>query len=846
MQAIRQDLSYSLRQLRRAPGFTLTAVLILALGIGANAAIFALVHAVLLRNLPVTDPATIVRLGDRQDCCVSSGTPEGDDYSLFSYDLYKHLQANAPEFEQLAAVQSATWKMTVRAGKPDAIAKAVPSEFVSGNYFQMLDLSPFAGRLLAPADDLPGAPPVAVISYQTWQRDYALSRSIVGSTFFFKTHPVTIVGVTPPGYYGDRMSSSPANFYLPFSLEPIVTQSSLLHVKSANWVYILGRVKRGTALAPLQAKLSGHLRQWLGANLPQYQEQVLQKSLAATHLVLTPGGAGIATMQEEYASGLRLLMTISAVVLLIACANLANLVLVRSIGRAAETSLRMALGAQRARILRQMLTESLVLSTLGGLVGLAVAYAGTRMLLTLAFPNSPEMPVHASPSPAVLGFAFSLSLLTGVVFGLAPAWVTARAQPAEVLRGANRTTRTSSSLLQRSLVVLQVALSLVLLVGAGLLSTSLNKLEHKNFGLETENRIVLHIDAESAGYKPDQLQALYNLIEEKLHAIPGVQRVGLATYSPLEGDNWGQGVFVQGRPEPGPLEDIYSSWSRVSPEFFDTIGDHVLRGRGIVAQDTATAPGIAVVNQTFVKKFFSHGEDPVGVRFGTNSVKTSGDFTIVGVVNDVQYHDPRETPRPMYFRPLLQLQASDPTGELRSLHMGAIMLQTRGPVDGLESQVRRTLAGINSNLPVEDYRTFAEQIGGQFTQERLIARLTFWFSGLALVLASVGLYGITSYTVAGRTSEIGIRMALGADRGSVVVMVLRAAMLQTAIGLSIGVPIALLSVRLVQSQLYGVSGHDLSVLAVAILALTLSALVAGLIPARRAAAIDPMQALRSE
>jgi predicted permease len=846
MHTLFQDVRYALRQLSRSPGFTITAVLILALGIGANAAIFTLVHAVLLRNLPVANPNMLVRLGDSQDCCVRGGMPNDDDFSLFPYDLYKHLQARTTDFEQLAAVQSATWKMTVRGSKPDAVAQGLSSEFVSGNYFQTLGLMPFAGRLLSPADDQPNAAPVAVISYQAWQRDYALDRSIIGSTFFFKTHPVTIVGVTPPGYYGDRLSAAPANFYLPFALEPTLTQPSLLHAKTESWVYILGRVKPGTALGPLQAKLSGMVRQWLLANDEKYQKQDASKHVAATHVILTPGGAGITTMQHAYARGLRILMSISALVLLIACANLANLMLVRATGRATETSLRMALGAQGSRILRQMLTESIVLSTLGGLAGLAVAYLGTKMLLALAFPDSPALPIQASPSFVVLIFAFSLSLLTGVLFGIAPAWIASRAQPADALRGSNRATQGKASFLQRSLVVLQAALSLVLLIGAGLFSKSLGKLEHQDLGLQTANRIVIHIDPESAGYKPGQFDGLYREIDARLGAIPGVQKVALASYSPLGDDLWGDGVVIQGKPRPGPDADTFAAWARVSPKMFDLIGQRVLRGRGITAQDIPSAPGVAVVNQAFVKKFFKPGEDPVGSHFGTGEMNSAGDFMIVGVVNDVNWVDPREPVTPMFFLPLLQLAASDPSGDTRGLHVSTIMLQTAGPIDGLESQVRRALASINANLPVDQYQSFEDQIALQFVQDRLVARLTMLFSGLSLVLASIGLYGVTSYTVAHRTSEIGIRMALGADRRSVLGLVLREAMQQAALGLALGLPVALLCVRFIKTQLYGVEGHDPIILLAAMVALLLSATIAALIPARRAATIDPMQALRTE
>ncbi len=845
MQTLIQDFRYALRQLKGAPGFAATAILTLALGIGANAAIFTLVHAVLLRNLAVADPKTLVRIGDRDDCCVNNGIPDGNDYSLFAYELYQHLQAGAPEFEHLAAMQSGDERMTVRGSKPDALAKSTRSEFVSGNYFLTLGLKAYAGRLLLPADDQPNAAPAAVLSYQAWRDDFALDPTLIGSTVIVNTHPVTVVGVTPPSFYGDRLQTRPSSIYLPFSQEPVMDVSPFLHDRRANWVYILGRIKPGVALAPLQARLGARLREYL-ATLDPYQKADEQKDLAASHVVLTPGGAGIANMQQQYASGLHLLMAISALVLLIACANIANLLLVRGMARAGETSLRMALGAQRRRLLRQLLTESLVLSTLGGLAGLAVAYAGTRLLLSLAFPDSPSLPIDASPSVPVLLFSFALSLITGLLFGIAPAWITSRAQPADALRGANRTTRDGSSLLQRSLVVLQAALSLVLLVGAGLMSKSLGNLEHQHFGFETEGRMVVHIDPEGAGYKTTQLQALYTEIENRFSALPGVQRVSISLYSPMEGNNWGEGAFIEGRPEPHSGQEISASWVRVSPDFFDLIGQRVLRGRGITAQDTATAPPVVVVNQAFVKKFFPNGEDPIGKRFGTSGVKSSTDMAIVGVVNNVVYNDPHDPLRAMYFRPLLQAARTDPEHDVRSMYANNFMLQLKGPAPGLEEQVRRTLASINPNLTVEDYSTFEHQVGGMFNQERLLARLMQLFGVLALVLASVGLYGVTSYTVARRTSEIGVRMALGAGRASVVGMVMRGALLQAGLGLALGVPIAYLGVHWIKSQLYGMAGANLYVLAGAVLVLAFASALAGLIPARRAASIDPMQALRTE
>lgn len=850
MNRLMQDIRFALRQLRKSPGFTITAIITLALGIGANAAIFTLVHAVLLKNLPVTDPSVLVRVGDNDDCCVNGGMPDNNDYSIFASELYTHLRDNTPEFEQLAAMQAgiSNGSITARSSRAGDLPKPARGEMVTGNYFQVLGLKPYAGRLLIPSDDVIGAPTGVVMSYQAWQRDYGSDPSVVGSTFTLNTYPVTVLGITPPAFYGDRMSDSPPDFYIPMVLEPQfgpAHPTSLLHNRGANWLYLLGKIKPGTDRAALQARMSASLRNYL-ATLDLYRRKDAAKGLANSHVVLTEGGSGIANMQQEFGKGLQLLITVSALVLLIACANIANLVLVRGMARRAETSIRMALGAQRTRLIRQMLTESVVLSCLGGLAGLVVAYGGTKLLLSMAFPQATSLPIQASPSPAVLAFAFGLSLLTGLIFGIAPAWVTSHSQPAEALRGSNRTTGDHSGWLQKSLVILQAALSLVLLVGAGLMAKSLNKLENQNFGVETENRYVAHFSPENAGYKQEQLPALYDRIVEGMHQIPGVEKASLSLYTPLEGNNWGEGVFLQGRPEPHVGDNVGASWLRVGPEYFDIVGHHVLRGRGITEHDTATSTPVAVVNESFVKKFFSHGGDPIGAHFGISGMESAGDFEIVGVVSDIKYVDLRRPVRAMYFRPLLQVAHTKPEEDIRSLYAGAIMLKTKGQVDGLESQIRRTLASIDPNLTINRYETFSAQIRGQFNQERLIARLTLMFGLLALILASVGLYGVTAYSVARRTPEIGVRMALGANRSSVVAMVMREAMLQALIGLALGLPVAWMCARFVQSQLYGVGGHDATVLTIAVAVLAFAASAAGLIPAQRAASTDPVKALRTE
>jgi predicted permease len=838
-----QDVRYALRQLRRTPAFTVTVLLTLALGIGANAAIFTLVNAILLKNLPVADPRSLVRLGDKNDCCVNSGTSDTGDYSLFSTDTYEQLKKNAPEFEDLAAMESGFGYRPIIARREgsQAMARSVAGEFVSGNYFRTFGLQPQAGRLLLDADDLQGAPFTAVMSYEAWQNNYAGDAAVVGSTFWVNTKPVTIVGVAPRGFYGDRLSSAPPEFYLPIQSMQSLANAPYVRDPETQWLYIVGRVKPGVATDGLQAKMSALLRQVFAS----YKAFSLEKDkplLAKAHVTLTPGGAGIQDLQEQYASHLHLLMGIAGLVLLIACANIANLLLVRGMGRRTEMSVRTALGAMRGRIVRKLLTESLLLAGMGGIVGLVVAYAGTRMLLMLAFPGAENVPIDASPSLTVIGFACGLSLVTGVLFGVAPAWIAAQAKPADALRSGARTTATGASLLQRGLVVLQAALSLVLLVGAGLFSQSLNKLQRTDMKLETKNRYIVHINPQAAGYSTTHLEALYRTMEERFHSLPGVAKVGIATYTAMEDNNWTNEIQIQGQSN----LTFSASFVKANAEYFDSVGTHVVMGRGIGPQDTSTAPPVVVVNRTFVKDLFKDVSNPIGRRIGRPG--SPGDFEIVGVVEDTAYTSVRWKDHRMYFVPMMQRYASDkePIENDTSLYAGAIVLQTERPMDDMEKLARTTLGSINPNLTIVMFQTFDQQIAGRFTEERMIAHLTILFGALALLLAAIGLYGVTAYAVVRRTPEIGIRMALGAERGGVIAMVLRAAMIQVALGLTIGIPVALICVRFVKSQLYEITNADASVMAGAIVTLTAAAFIAGIIPARRAASIDPVQALRTE
>jgi len=842
MTTLFQDLRFASRQLLKTPAFTVTVLLTLALGIGANAAIFTLVNSVLLRSLPVVDPAMLVRVGDDPEaCCVGSGWAKDGNYSLFPTEAYEQMKRNAPEFEEVAAIQAGfTFRpVTVRRDGPDTLPKSVMGEYVSGNYFRTFGLRPYEGRLFTDADDTKGAPMTAVISYATWQRDFAGDPKVVGSTFWVNTKPVTVIGVAPKGFYGDRLVSTPPDYYLPVETMPEIMGASYVHDPDTNWLYIVGRMKHGTAMAPLQEKLSAALRQALLKTKLNFTTGEGKSRFARTHVTLTPAGAGIQWMQSAYGDQLRLLTWIAGLVLLVACANIANLLLVRGMARKVEMSVRAAMGAGRGRIIRQLLTESVLLSGLGGLLGLAVAYGGTRMLLKLAFPREQGVPIEASPSWEVIGFALGLSVVTGVLFGVAPAWLASRAQPADVLRSGARTTVSGATKLQKVLVVLQAGLSFVLLVGAGLFAQSLRKLESIDMKLDSRNRYIVHINPQAAGYKPQQLEALVREIEERFHAVPGVVKVGTTSYTPMEDNNNGWGWKVQGIPN----VIHQASTLRVSPEYFDSVGTKVLMGRGVGIGDTSTAPPVAVVNQAFAKKFFGNN-NPIGRRIGSDN---PNDYEIVGVVDDTVYTSVRWTDHLMVFVPTMQRPTSAvPIETDGSLYIGAVVIETDRPMSEMETIARRTLAGINPNLTVVKFQTFDEQIADRFTQERMLSRLTMMFGVLALLLAAIGLYGVTAYTVVRRTQEIGIRMALGADRSGVVGLILRAAMVQAFVGLAIGVPVALLCVRFVKSQLYQVTKVDAGVLLGALAVLGVAAAVAGLIPARRAASIEPMEALRME
>jgi predicted permease len=845
-EALLADLRFGLRQLRRAPGFTATALATLALGIGATTAVFTVFDAVMLKALPVREPAELYRVGDAPNCCVTSGLE--DDWTLFSFPLYQSLREHTPEFRELAAFQAGRMRLSTRRSGAATPAEPASGELVSGNYFSMFGIGAFAGRLLAPADDVPGAAPAAVLSYHAWERRYAPDASLVGSTLVVNGQPFTLVGIAPRGFFGDTLRPDPPDLFIPIADEPLLSRESSLRDRAdAAWLELIGRIRAGARPAAAEARMTGGLRQWLLARpgLSAKERQGIPKQ----RLTIVPGGGGIAVLKTELARGLDLLLALSALLLLIACANVANLLLARGTTQRGQIAVRLALGAGRGRVLRQKLTESLLLALAGSAAGLLVAFGGTRALLALAFEGAHHVPISPLPSLPVLGFALLLALLTGLAFGVAPAWFAVRFDPGETLRGGGRSTRDRSALPQRSLVVFQTALSVLLLAGAGLLSRSLARLEAQDFGFATAGRLFLRIDPTLAGYSPERLPQLYRQLEQRLGALPGVERVGLAQYTPLN-NRWTGLIYLPGRPQPAPgAEPDYAAWERVSPPYHEAIGQPILRGRPLAERDGAGAPRVALINEAFARKFLP-GQDPLGKRFGTSEPADTAEVEIVGVVGDAKYNRPSRPAEPMYFLPLAQSNASrDPLvrhTDLRSHYIGAIVLRLAAGSPVMGGAVRRALAEIDPDLTVLEVTTPAADIHQELNQERLLARLTGCFGLLALALAAIGLYGVTSYSVARRTPEIGIRMALGADRGAVVRMVMGGVCRQLGLGLAIGLPAVLAGGRLIASQLFGVRSWDPPALLTAATVLVVAALVAGLVPAQRAATIDPLPALRTE
>ncbi len=852
MPSLPASLRYALRQFRLSPVFTAAAVLTLALGIGGTTAIFTLIHAVMLRSLPVSDPGRLYRVGEGDDCCVEGG-PQ-DQWGMFSFALYERLKTQTPEFEEVAAFQAGRWRLSVRRQGVESAARPLRSEYVSGSYFSTLGVRAFGGRMLTPEDDTPASAPVAVLSHRVWETTYAADPSVVGSTFVVEGHPFTIIGVAPPGFFGETLQSDPPDIWLPLQQEPMLDgQGGLLHQSISAWLRMIGRLRPGASTAGMAPRLTGALRQWMqyDSGYPSNWMPDVIKMLPKQVINVVPAGAGVAVMKEEYGRSLQILLAVCGMVLLIACANVANLLLARGVARRGQTAVRLALGATPRQIVGQALTESILLAIGGAIAGLLVATGAARLLLALAFHSAHFLPISATPSIAVLAFAFALALVTGIIFGAAPAWLATRTDPADALRGSGRGTRDRSTFARKALLVVQATVSVVLVAGATMLGRSLNKLEHQDFGYKVQGRVEVDINNPPSSYTQPRLAALYRQLEEQLNRMPGVQGSGLALYNPLT-DNWGELIMVDGHPAGQFNGESGASWDRVSADYLQNWGMPILRGRAFTAADNETTAPVAIVNEAFVKRFFKSNEDPLAQHFGLDMPQYAKTFTIVGVVHDAKFAGwgLSRPAHPMFYVPLAQnVDYQDDILkklEMRSHFISGIMLVTNLSPGALEPLLTRTLAELDPDLTINSIRTMEQQVELSFDEERAVASLAGLFGIVALVLAAVGLYGVTAYTVAQRTNEIGIRMALGADRPTVIQLVLRGAFKRVLAGLILGLPLAVGAGRLISAQLYGVSSWDPLALTVAAVALAICSFFAAIIPANRAASISPMNALRIE
>ena len=831
-----KDVRYAVRMLARQPAFTLVAVLTLALGIGANTAIFTLFDAVLLQSLPVREPNRLVLFDDSMSSGTSTGSVPVGRWTLFSHESYQFLRDQRLPFESLAALRSGETAVAVRLpGLSGQQAERAQAHLVSGSYFAVMGVDAAMGRTFAPEDDRPNAAPVAVISYQFWSDRLHSDPAIVGKTAIVNGTSVTIAGVAPREFFGERVQRPP-DFWIPLVFQPqIELRPSYLEKTNAYWLNLIARLPSGGTRAQAQVAATHALQQFLTGTEGSKLTPDRAREIKESRIELVDGAAGVSFLRFRYSEPLHILLAVVALVLLLACANVGNLLLSRAAVRRAEMSVRRALGATRGRLVRQMLIESGLLAASGAVCGVLLARWAASLLAAAIVSNG--SPVHAGLDLRVLAFTLAVTALSAVVFGLMPAVSAAGEDMVTALKAGGRgSARNGGNRLTAALVVAQIAISLVLLVGANLFTRSLLNLEHQPFGFDDDHVLLARISPRLAGYTQDNVAMLHRRLYDRISTLPGIRSATIARYSPLGGSRSINSGVVEGyQPKPGASVEFETQI--VGPSYPETLGMPLLRGRAIGLQDGAGAQNVAMVNDAFVRQFMPD-ENPIGRHFGFGD-SGAGDIEIVGVLKDARFQDDREAVKPVVFTALLQ-NASQFALETE------IELRTNGEPTGAAAELRRAVAEIDPNLPMNDPKTLHSQVSANFDSQRLGARLVSTFGLLALVLACVGLYGVITQGVERRTNEIGIRMALGAQRREVMWMILRDVLVLLAIGVAVGVPMALGAVRFIASQLYGVSAAAPSSVALAAAVLGVVAVVTGMLPARRASRVDPIVALRAE
>ena len=844
------DIRYATRSVLHAKGWTAVIVLLLAIGIGANTALFSASNALLFASIPASQPEELVRLRwvGRNDAVTRRAeygylrpAPDGRRTGgTFSYLVFQELAKNAGDMADLFACAPFSQVTAVIDGEAELATNLV----ASGNYFRVLGVQARLGRVFTPEDDRPDAPPVAVISAGFWHKRFGGDPAAVGRVIRVNDVPVTIVGVTSSDFTGVQAALREApDLSLPLALDAQVKAStgrgdgSMLTTQTAWWLQVMGRLREGATASSLEAKLDGVFQQTARAGLAAYLESLSEEQRSSSDnrdrsdvpkLLVQPGGQGFYDVYPEAVSTAGVLNAVVLVILLIICANVANLMLSRATSRRKEIAVRLSLGATRARLVRQLFTESLLLALVGGTLGVAVAYYGVQLL--------PEPGSRANVFDApTLGFAALAAVFTSLVFGAMPAF---RATDVRIGIGLKETSRSIAgrkSILARSLLVVQVALSLVLLVGAGLFLQTLQQLRRVDVGFNAENLLLVRVTPRLGGYDLVRGTDLYSRLLERVGRLPGVRAVALSDLAPLSGYIHTTGIYVDGRSEAAasPADDDREIYRLVvSPGFFDVMGMRVLRGRAITQRDSRSAPMVAVINMAAATRYFGN-EDPLGKRFGSSPERAT-ELEVVGIVQDAKYASVRDAAPPTMYVSYLQNPAPGATIEMRTV----------GPPAALTESVRQAVREVDPKLPIADITTQTENVEGLIERERLFAQAYALFGGVAVLLASIGLFGLMSYNVKRRTAEMGIRMALGAQRLDVVRLVMRESLILVVIGIVVGTGIALASGRLVSAMLFGVPAHDLMTFSAAVAVMLIVSATAAYLPARRASTVDPITALR--
>jgi predicted permease len=829
------NLKFAFRTLFKSPFVTIVAIVSLALGIGANAAIFSLFNQLLMKPLPVPEPLRLVNLSapgpkpGSQNC-----SQAGDCETVFSYLMFRDLEKVQTPFTGIAAHLSFGANLSARGQTQDG-----EGMLVSGSYFSVLGLSPTIGRLLGPDDDrAPGESHVVVLGYSYWQTRFGADPAVLGQPLIVNGQTMTIVGVAPKGFEGTTLGVKP-KVYAPITMRGFSQLSKAFDNRRNYWAYLFARLKPGVSIEQARTAMATPYHTIVNdveAPLQTGMSPQTMTRFQAKPILLEAGSRGQSSVSKEARAPLTLLLGVTAFVLLIACANIANLLLARGAGRAGEMAIRLSIGAGRGQLVRQLLGESLLLAIFGGVGGVIVAQ-WTLNLMAALLPAQAADTVSLTIDPIVMVFAATLAIGTGVLFGLFPALHSTRPDLITSLKGQSGqpSGARAASRFRTSLATAQIALSMALLVSAGLFTRSLFNISRVDLGVQADNVITFQISPARNGYKVEQTRQLFERVEHELAALPGVTRVTSSTVPLLAGSNWGSDVAVEGL-SAGPDTDSNSRFNEVGPGYFPTLGIPLLAGRDFTRADALTAPQVAIVNEAFAQKF-NLGRDAVGKRISNKGPNTPLTIEIVGIAKNAKYSDVKRAIPPIFFIPYRQ---DETIGQIN------FYVRTAGDPERFLSNVPKVLARLDANLPVENLRTLPEQVRENVFLDRFISVLSASFACLATLLAAVGLYGVLAYTVSQRTREIGLRMALGAAPSRVRLMVLRQVGVMVVIGGGVGLAAAVGLGRLAQSLLFELQGTDPVVLIAAAVSLSLVALAAGFIPAHRASQVDPMSALRYE